>query len=222
MYQSSRLYLERRLALLFGAESKPIRALDFVVAEMCADKGYKRYDGSDYYMHCVDVANFLITYGITDADAITAALLHDIIEDVPGYTEEGLARLFGPTAARYVAAVSMKPGLDYHDSAVLGAYLDTICENAYTAAIKTADRMHNMFTLAEARMEKRYRKALETEQYFIPFFKLCRKKYPRYEGLFQAAKTQILPQIYEIKSHFADYEKLQAALAAAGQTEPEK
>ena len=213
MYQSSRLYLERRLALLYGAESKPLKALDLVVSEMCAEKGYCRYDGSDYYMHCVDVANFLITYGITDADAVAAALLHDIIEDVPGYTEEGLKRLFGPVTAHYVAVVSMKPGLDYHDSAVLGDYLDKIAEHAYTAAIKTADRMHNMYTLADASMEKRYRKALETEEYFIPFFKLCRKKYPRYEGLFQAAKTQILPQIYEIKAHYSDYVQWQACLA---------
>lgn len=214
MYQSSRLYLERRLVLLYGAESKAIRALDLVVKEMCAEKGYHRYDGSDYYMHCVDVANFLITYGITDEDAITAALLHDIIEDVPGYTEAGLGALFSPAAARYVDAVSMKPGLDYHDGRVLTAYLDLIAANPYTAAIKTADRMHNMYTLAEAAMEKRYRKALETEEFFIPFFKTCRKKYPRYEGLFQAAKTQILPQIYEIRAHYADYEKLLEARAA--------
>lgn len=212
MYQSSRLYLERRLTLLYGAESGPIKALDLVVREMCAQKGFHRYDGSDYYMHCVDVANFLITYGITDRDAITAALLHDIIEDVPGYTEEGLSALFGSTAAHYVAVVSMKEGPDYHDSAVLGAYLDEIAADPYTAAIKTADRMHNMYTLEGAGIEKRYKKALETESFFIPFFKLCRKKYPRYEGLFQAAKTQILPQIYEIKAHYRDYEQLQQLL----------
>ena len=215
MYQSSRLYLERRLVLLYGAESNPVKALDLVVSEMNASRGYRRYDGSDYYMHCVDVANFMISYGIMDADAITAGLLHDIIEDVPGYTEEGLSQLFGPVAAHYVSLVSMKPGLDYHNSTVLCQYLDKISESAYAAAIKTADRMHNMYTLAEASMEKRYKKALETEEYFMPFFKLCRKKYPRYEGLFQAAKTQILPQIYEIKAHYADYEKLQSLLATA-------
>ena len=78
-------------------------------------------------------------------------------------------------------------------------------KDVYAAAIKTADRMHNMSTLFEAGIEKRYRKAIETETYFIPFFKQCRKRYPRYESLFQAAKTHIQPLIFEIKSHYADY-----------------
>lgn len=209
MYQSSRLFLERRLALLYGVESPAMKALDLVMAEMGKSKGYVCYDGSDYYMHCVDVANFLISYGITNQDAVAAALLHDIMEDVPGYTEERLSNMFGATVAHYVSVLSMKPELDYHNDSVLRAYLQEISGNVYTAALKTADRMHNMYTLAETDMDKRYRKALETERYFIPFFKECRKKYPRYESLFQAAKTQILPQIYEIKTHYEDYCKLQ-------------
>ncbi len=213
MYQSSRLLLERRISLLYGAESNAMRALDLAVREMCAEKGYCRFDGSDYYMHCVDVANFLISYGITDQDAIVGALLHDFIEDVPGCTEEGLAELFGQKAAVYVSAVSNKPGLDYHDPEVLTAHLEAIAANINSAAIKTADRMHNMYTLADASIEKRYKKALETEEFFIPFFKLCRKRYPRYESLFHAAKTQILPQIYEIKEHYKDYAALKALLA---------
>ena len=39
----------------------------------------------DYYNHCIEVANILISYGIKDEDLICAALLHDMIEDVPGY-----------------------------------------------------------------------------------------------------------------------------------------
>ena len=180
-------------------------ALDLVMKEMCAIRGFRRFDGSDFYMHCVDVANFLISYGITDRDAIVGALLHDMIEDVPGYTEEGLAVLFGEKPARYVSLVSKKPDCDYHDPAILIGYLDEISADVYAAAIKTADRMHNMSTLFEAGIEKRYRKAIETETYFIPFFKQCRKRYPRYESLFQAAKTHIQPLIFEIKSHYADY-----------------
>ena len=207
--QSSRLLLERRLSLLYGPESAAMQALDLVVKEMSAKKGYKRYDGSDYYMHCVDVANFLISYGVKNQDAVIAGLLHDMIEDVPGYTRESLALLFGEKVGEYVSAVSQTPGLDYHDPQVLTEHLEHIAADVNTAAIKTADRMHNMYTLADASIEKRYRKALETEEFFIPFFKTCRKRYPRYEDLFYAAKTQILPQIYEIKAHYEDYCRLQ-------------
>ena len=210
MEQSSRLFLERRLSLLYGADSKAMQALDLVVHEMSAQKGYKRYDGSDYFMHCIDVANFLISYGVREQDAIAAALLHDMIEDVPGFSRENITLLFGERVGTYVAAVTQRPGLDYHDAKTLQEHLDVIASNVNTAAIKTADRMHNMYTLAGASIEKRYCKALETERFFIPFFKLCRKRYPRYEDLFQAAKTQILPQIFEIKSHYADYCRLKA------------
>ena len=210
--QSSRLLLERRLKLLYGADSAAMRALNFVIGEMNAEKGYVRYDGSDYYMHCVDVTNFLISYGIRDQDTLVAALLHDIIEDVPGHSRESIACLFGERAAGFVTAVSNKPGLDYHDPEVLRAHLAHIAGDVNTAVIKTADRMHNMYTLFDASIEKRYKKALETEEFFIPFFKDCRKRYPAWEDLFQAAKTQILPQIYEIKAHYEDYCKLQALL----------
>ena len=206
--QSSRLFLERRLSLLYGADSRAMQALDLVVKEMSAENGYKRYDGSDYYMHCVDVANFLISYGVKDQNAVAAALLHDMIEDVPGYTRESLSLLFGEKVGEYVAAVSQTPGLDYHDPQILRAHLEQIASDVNTAAIKTADRMHNMYTLADASIEKRYCKALETEEFFIPFFKTCRKRYPRYEDLFYAAKTQILPQVYEIKAHYRDWEEL--------------
>ncbi len=219
MHQSPRILLERRIALLYGAESPAMKALDLVISEMCVEKGYQRFDGSDYYMHCIDVANFLISYGVTEQDAIVGALLHDMIEDVPGYTEEGRAKLFGKRSARYVALVSKTPGENYHDAAVLETHLARIADDVHAAAIKTADRMHNMYTLSDADIEKRYKKAVETEDYFIPFFKQCRKKYPRYESLFYAAKTQILPQIHEIKAHYADFMELCVLRAGSAQGE---
>ena len=206
--QSSRLLLERRLKLLYGSDAPAMEALRFVMEEMSAQRGYVRYDGSDYYMHCVDVTNFLISYGIRDQDTLVAALLHDIVEDVPGHSRESIARLFGERAAGFVYAVTNKPGLDYHDPQVLRAHLEQIAGDVNTAAIKTADRMHNMYTLSDASIERRYKKAVETEEFFIPFFKDCRQRYPAREDLFQAAKTQILPQIYEIKAHYEDHCRL--------------
>ena len=38
--------------------------------------------------------------------------------------------------------------------------------------------------------------------YYLPFFKECRKKYPRYENLFYAAKAQIEPLIYSIEAFY--------------------
>ena len=211
--KTPRQFLERRLTNIFGINSKAIEALELVCKEMCAEKGFVRDDGQDYYNHCIDVANTLISFDIRDEDAIVAALLHDIIEDVDGYSEKFIAKLFGENVAYLVSLVTKKPGLDYKKEEVIMDYLNAISENPYAAAIKTADRMHNMTTLQEKTFEARYKKAVETEMYYLPFFKFCRNKFPRYENLFYAARTQIYPLIYEIKSFYMEILRLRQELA---------
>ena len=86
-------------------------------------------------------------------------------------------------------------------------YLHEISTDANAAAIKASDRMHNMMTLEEKTFEARYRKAMETETYYLPFFKECRYMYPRYENLFYAARAEIEPLIYHIKSFYEEFDK---------------
>lgn len=206
--QTPSQFLERRIATIYGINSKPIKALDLVRQEMCAEKGFKRDDGQDYYNHCVDVANTLISFCVKDEDAICAALLHDIVEDVEGFTEQTITRLFNQRVSHFVMLVTKDESKDYKKPEVIGEYLENISKDMFASTIKTADRMHNMMTLQEKTFEARYRKALETEQYYMPFFKKCRQLYPRYENLFYAARTQIHPLIFEIKSFYGEIEKL--------------
>ena len=67
-------FLERRIVTLYGLDSNALKALDLITNVMCVENGFQRDDGSDYYTHCVDVANTLLSYGIKD-------------EDVEGYKE---------------------------------------------------------------------------------------------------------------------------------------
>ena len=207
--QSPSQFLERRLATLFGINSKAIEALDLVREEMCVEKGFKRDNGTDYYNHCVDVANTLISFDIKDEDVICAALLHDIIEDVEGYKEVTISRLFNPNVARLVSLVTKKRDLNYKDPKVLKGYLEEISNDMNAAAIKTSDRMHNMMTLEQKTFEARYRKAIETKNYYLPFFKQCRYRYPRYENLFYAARAEIEPLIFHIESFYGEIQKQQ-------------
>jgi len=208
--QTPSQFLERRIATIYGINSKPIQALDLVRKEMCLEKGFKRDDGQDYYNHCVDVANTLISFSVMDEDAICAALLHDIVEDVEGYTQQTITRLFNARVSNFVMLVTKKTEKDYKNPEVIGEYLENISKDMFASTIKTADRMHNMMTLQEKSFEARYRKAIETERYYMPFFKKCRQLYPRYENLFYAARTQIHPLIFEIKSFYGEIEKLRA------------
>lgn len=207
--QSPSQFLERRLATLYGINSKAIKALDLVREEMCVEKGFKRDNGTDYYNHCVDVANTLISFEVKDEDVICAALLHDIIEDVEGYRRVTIAKMFNENVARLVMLVTKKEGVNYKQPEAISEYLEAIAGDMNAAAIKTADRMHNMMTLEEKTFEARYRKALETKTYYLPFFKQCRYKYPRYENLFYAARAEIEPLIFHIESFYKEILKQQ-------------
>lgn len=206
-------FLERRIVTLYGLDSNAIKALDLISRTMNIENGFKRDDGSDYYTHCVDVANTLLSYGIKNEDVICAALLHDIIEDVEGYKEITLEKLFNSNVARLVSLVTKEHDVDYHIPKNIEAYIANIKTDPDACAIKTADRMHNMMTLNNKSFESRYRKAIETKTYYIPFFKACRKIYTRYENLFYAAKAQTEPLIFTIEAFYGEICRLREKIA---------
>ena len=202
-------FLERRIATIYGINSMAIKALDLVRDEMCAEKGFKRNTGTDYYNHCVDVANTLISFGIKDEDVICAALLHDIVEDVEGYERVTIERMFNSNVSRLVMLVTKKDGVNYKNPKEMKDYLNQILSDKDAAAIKTADRMNNMMSLEEKTFVARYRKAMETKRFYLPFFKECADIYPRYENLFCAARTEIETLIFHIKSFYEEIQRLQ-------------
>ena len=158
------------------------------------------------------MANTLISFGITDEDVICAALLHDIIEDVEGYRRITIARMFNENIARLVMLVTKEEGVDYKQPEKIKEYLEGITTDMNAAAIKTADRMHNMMTLEEKTFEARYKKAMETKTYYLPFFKESRYRYPRYENLFYAARAEIEPLIFHIESFYKEIMRLNAEI----------
>lgn len=207
MINSRERQLEETLSIL--GFTNALRALDLVKSEMCIEKGFKRYDGSHFYYHCVDVAQELLNFGIRDEDIIVAALLHDIVEDVKGFTVKMIEEKFNSNVATMVDLVSKKPDVNYKITENMEKYLYDISNNIGAALIKTADRMNNFGTLKDAPLKQRMKQALETSTFFIPFFKKCRNKYPRYSRIFVKAKIQTSPLIYEIEDHDRDVTALE-------------
>ena len=82
-----------------------------------------------------------------------------------------LERLFNANIARLVSLLTKEHDVDYHVQANLEKYITGIKTDVNAAAIKTADRMHNMMTLNQKSFESCYRKAMETKEFYIPFFK---------------------------------------------------
>lgn len=193
---------------------KALKALDFVVENMGAENGCCRKDGSDYYIHLVDVAQDLLNARIFVEDYIVAALLHDSIEDIHWVDYEYVKENYGKAVADIVQLVSKDKSLNYHkDEKAMQEYLDRISENEGAALVKTADRIHNFSSLHYGvSYEHKVRQLKNTEKFFIPFFKKNRNLYPTYSYYFYNAKYFIQPMIYALKEYTELVEKIRDSI----------
>lgn len=189
MLSSRTLHLEQELSIL--DYHMALKAFDIVISVMCKENGYSRHDGRHYYHHLVDVTQTLRNWHIRNENILTASLLHDIVEDVPGYTIEWVAEEFNEEVASIVSRVTKPKGYDKYDPEHLEQYIAVIEQDIRACLLKTGDLMHNSFTLLDATDEMRNRKIEEIMTYYIPFFKRCRERFPRYNKIFFGAKTNI-------------------------------
>lgn len=189
--------LEQKLTVLDFTNS--LKALDVVVKEMSAEKGFSRHNGEDYYEHLIEVTNLLLNHGYREEHLLTSALLHDIVEDVEGYTLKMVREDFGDIVADTVGAVTKKPGIDYKENhEEMENYLHNIYLSRYASLVKTADRIHNFITLGGSSIKHRQAQVDNTLEHFIPFFKACRQFYVRDASFFYEAKMIIEPIAIEI------------------------
>lgn len=135
--------------------------------------GYFRKSGEPYLNHPVSVAEILVRdISIKDPLLISAALLHDVVEDVASVTLRDIESLFGTTVANLVDGCT-KLQLHQKDRATQS---DLTHSKIFLSAsrqlgvllIKLADRLHNMRTLSSLPEFKRRRIALETIRVYAP------------------------------------------------------
>jgi len=104
--------------------------------------------------------------------AITAGLLHDIVEDTPN-TIEKIRDLFGEDVAHVVEGVTKLSGLQFASSEERQAesfrkMLLAMVDDIRVILVKLADRLHNMRTLQFLPEERRARIAQETRDIYAP------------------------------------------------------
>ena len=149
-----------------------------------AHAGQTRKSGEPYFTHCVAVASILADLKL-DAEAISAGLLHDVIEDNHNITYDDIRREFGENIARLVNGVTKLTKLPIEH---LGLKSDTnrtdkkinremeyfrkmfltMDDDVRVVLVKLADRLHNMRTLGYMPEEKQKRIAQETMDIFAP------------------------------------------------------
>jgi guanosine-3',5'-bis(diphosphate) 3'-pyrophosphohydrolase len=165
--------LERFTALirsyLKAADAVQVEAAYVFAAE--AHRGQYRVSGEPYVSHPLAVAETLAGWRL-DAQALIAALLHDVMEDT-AITKAQLSERFGKKAAELVDGVSKLDRIEdqsYEEAQAenFRKMLLAMARDVRVILIKLADRLHNMRTLDAVRMEKRRRVARETLEIYAP------------------------------------------------------
>ncbi len=184
-----------------------------------AHSGQLRQSGEPYVTHPLAVADLVFELIEPDADALCAALLHDVVED----SETSLSSIenqFGPQVAHIVDGVSK---LDRVGDAHVGSAKEETLRKLVLAggrdwrvfAVKLCDRLHNMRTLGAVSSEKRRRVAADTYSVFFPL--------ARYVGLHRVATEleswslrSLYPLRWKVVGNWCRYKLLVDARRLAG------
>ncbi len=137
-----------------------------------AHKGVRRLSGEPYIMHPIAVAQIAAEEVGLGSTSISAALLHDVVEDTD-YTVEDIENIFGAKVAQIVDGLTKISGGIFGDQASAQAenfkkLLLTMSDDIRVILIKICDRLHNMRTLASQPANKKYKIAGETIYIYAP------------------------------------------------------
>src|SRR6187455_2662225 len=134
-------------------------------------KGQVRHSGEPYLIHPLAVSDILADMKL-DAVAISAGLLHDVVEDTLT-TVERIEELFGKDVAHVVEGVTKISAMPFASSEERQAenfrkMLLAMVDDIRVILVKLADRLHNMRTLHHLPEERRTKIAQETLDIYAP------------------------------------------------------
>ncbi|MFW6074322.1 MAG: RelA/SpoT family protein, partial [Chloroflexota bacterium] len=140
----------------------------------------RRRSGEPYISHPVEVALILARMQL-DAETLTAALLHDVVEDTE-CTIDDIREHFGEQVAHLVEGVTKLGQIPWtttqnedqaerekaRQAESLRKMFLAMVDDVRVVLIKLADRLHNMRTLEHMPEDKQLKSALETLEIYAP------------------------------------------------------
>ena len=161
--------------------------------------GKTRSGGGNMFRHQIDTMAILIDYGYIDSILLKASIVHDLLEDIPGFSHNTLLSIDyeSPHVYGLVREVTRIQG------ETKAEFLSRIFESGSRNAkiLKVADRISNMVTLGFVNdMEFVSRYTDETERYIFP--------------IAQMVDESMLKELHSLvesrRMHIEDYSKIRS------------
>lgn len=135
----------------------------------------RRKSGEPYILHPLEVARICAAELGLGHTSITAAILHDVVEDTP-VTLEMIEKEFGSKVSMIVDGLTKFAGFaNVRDNVIASPQAEnfkkvllTIAKDVRVVLIKMADRLHNMRTLDSMPHHKQLKIASETSYIYAP------------------------------------------------------
>jgi len=165
-----------------------------------AHLGQMRKNGDPYITHPIAVAQICTEWKL-DAQALSAALMHDVMEDC-GISKADLIERFGMPVAELVDGLTKLEKLEFHSrehnqAESFRKMLLAMARDVRVILIKLADRTHNMRTMGDMPRSKWGRISSETLEIYAPIAHRLGLNHS-YRELQELAFKHLFPWRYEI------------------------
>lgn len=166
----TKLEIALRYYLKGARYNTALQALDFGLGW---HKGTRKDGVTPEFQHQIEIALYCISLkGLIDEEmTITAALLHDTLEDHENAEYKMMNKFDERVMAicRILDKTGKSPEL----------YFSKIAENPVASVVKGADRIHNVNSMKGVfSKDKQSRYIKEVEEHFLPMLKEARKNFP--------------------------------------------
>ena len=190
--------LEANLDYLGASDIELVRRAYRLADE--AHLGQMRKNGDPYITHPIAVAQICTEWKL-DAQALSAALMHDVMEDC-GIGKTDLIERFGTPVAELVDGLTKLEKLEFHSrehnqAESFRKMLLAMARDVRVILIKLADRTHNMRTMGDMPRSKWGRISSETLEIYAPIAHRLGLNHS-YRELQDLAFKHLFPWRYEI------------------------
>lgn len=159
--------------------------------------GFRKDLVTPEFQHQIEICLFVTTLKNVpnEEEAITIAILHDVLEDNGYITLEEFIKEFGADMAFKVGLISKEiEGVKTYNAAP--EYFGRMANEPIVALVKGCDRIHNLQTMGGVfSKEKQAQYVEETREFFLPMLKTAENQDPELHMAFANIRTMLKYQM---------------------------